>query len=752
KDFMKEAILLKESLFSLDGKGKVIYELDGIKKEAELVKSSTIDSRIPYKFLNPLQSLFHYLYKNGNAIVSAPSSAGKSLIGYLFFLKNDRGGIKLYSAPTKSLVYEKAREFKTFYSSLSVRTGDNIVELLKPVTQELVLSTYENMAYTFRNRGTWLQNIDCIVFDEIHHIVKKWIVEEAIVYAIERGIPIIGLSATLPGLKEIAEWMNCELVIKSDWRPVSLQRNLYILKDFKPAVKVLDGAESRLASKILGAVMKLRQNEEKVIVFVPKKTLGWRVLEFAQQHGLSIMNVTAPFEVKLTGTDIAFHNADIPQEERHLIEREFRYGNLNILIATQTLAYGVNLPADRTIIAVKGWFDMQNFVYRYIPDVLDILQEEGRAGRLGIKEIGYSDWLLYGIKEESLKESINETLTGKLKTELMYAEASSLIDALSLWIPVGYLYLGSRYRDFLKKTFSLKNVSESVIKEVEGFLRQNGYITEDSLTEKGAFCVRSGIPPLRFEEFLIRLSRMAEFSDLPAVIRPLLHMRRFDGLFPFIENAERFHKDLSIVYNRLSRFGSSCINDNTHQFIFFTEGLTFYYPNIGSPPGEFSAIRTDALHLMRALLELRKLRVMLLSNQEILSLVHTIKYGIPIGYSQLGAIPKIGHIRGNLLRITAQKLNLEMPRFGMPTREFFDYFLTEKNLKLMGSILLSERKIQKDRVASEISVIVQILKENRDTPLIDRDILNTFGVLLYAHKALSMKKDELIERVCYGTY
>lgn len=102
--------------------------------------------------------------------------------------------------------------------------------------------------------------------------------------------------------------------------------------------------------------------------------------------------------------------------------------------------------------------------------------------------------------------------------------------------------------------------------------------------------------------------------------------------------------------------------------------MTFYYPNIVSPPGEFSAIRTDALHLIRVLLHLRNLKVMILSNYEILSLAHTIKYGIPIGYSQLGAIPKIGHIRGNLLRITAQKLNLEMPRFGMPVGEFFDSF------------------------------------------------------------------------------
>jgi len=744
---MKEVILLKESLFSLKGDGKIVYKIGEVIKEAGLVRSDIVDSRIPFSFLNPLQSLFYYLYTEGNAIVSAPSSAGKTLIGYLFSLSNEKGGIKLYVAPTKSLVYEKAREFKRYYKSFSVRTGDNIIELLRPVDSEIVLSTYENLAYTFRNQGNWLDRIDCIVFDEIHQIVKKWIVEEAIVYALQRNIPIIGLSATLPGVKEISKWMDCSVLIESEWRPVPLERKIYLLKDFKTSVKVKNGAEVKTASKILDAVIKLRQKEEKVLVFVPKKSLGWRVLEIAQDYGFSVMNLTTPFEIKQIGTDIAFHNADIPQEERLLIEKEFRKGNLNILIATQTLAYGVNLPADRTIIAVKGWFDLQSMNYHCIPDVLDILQEEGRAGRLGIKEIGYSNWLLYGVREEALKEMIEESFARGSRTEFI-SDALALADALSIWILIGYHYLGGKYKDFLKKTFSFKSIPESAIHEIEEFLRVHEYILQESLTEKGRFCIRSGVPPLKFEEFLLRMRKMKDFSELLAVIRPLLYMRRFDGLFPFIENNERFQKDLSKIYEKLSKFAPSCIHDNTHQFIFFTEGITFHYPNIVSPPGEFSAIRTDALHLIRILLDLRKLKIMILSNLEILSVVHSIKYGIPIGYCQLGAIPKIGHIRGNLLRIAAQRLNLKIPQFGGTAEALIGSFLTEKSLKLMRNILISERGLPKDRVASEISVIEQILRNNENSLLIDRDILNIFSAFVYGPRAISLRKEELVEKIC----
>jgi helicase len=51
--------------------------------------------------------------------------------------------------------------------------------------------------------------------------------------------------------------------------------------------------------------------------------------------------------------EIAFHNADIPKEERQEIEKTFRDGRIKKLIATQTLAYGVNLPADKVIIFTR---------------------------------------------------------------------------------------------------------------------------------------------------------------------------------------------------------------------------------------------------------------------------------------------------------------------------------------------------------------------------------------------------------------
>ena len=68
------------------------------------------------------------------------------------------------------------------------------------------------------------------------------------------------------------------------------------------------------------------------------------------------------------------------RSDRLLVERMFREGQIQVLIATATLAWGVNLPAHRVII--KGtqvyspergqWIELSN---------QDVLQMLGRAGR-----------------------------------------------------------------------------------------------------------------------------------------------------------------------------------------------------------------------------------------------------------------------------------------------------------------------------------------------------------------------------------
>ena len=753
---MKTVEVLATSKFSPSGEGEVVYKTSfggSIKREKPLEVSKT-GLNLPYKFLNPIQTVFYKFYKGGNALVSAPTSAGKTGIALIFF--QNREGRLVYTAPTKALVSEKAKELKAIYKKVDIRTGD-VIEEFKPVRAKVVVSTYENLALAFRNNAPWTVDISAVVVDEVHALMgsRGSVVEEIITELLLRNVDLLALSATVPGAEELAKWIRAELFIKSEWRPVPLERKIKPLKDFKEWINPKELGEikgdERFALKMLTALFELTKPDEKVIVFVPKKSIGWKMLEYANSEKLEIANKTAPFEVEREGYEIAFHNADVPKEEREEIEKAFRDGNLNKLIATQTLAYGVNLPADKVLIGVKGFYDRLENRYRIIPDPLDILQEEGRAGRFGIKEKGYSYILPYGSKTEKLERELKNALGGRFKPYLVGELLSEKgFEKLALFLLVAFMHKGERFKDFLKETYSLRGfVNHPKLDEVVEWLKIHDYVNDElKPTEKGKFCLKSGVPPFNLEEFLRR-----KYLPLPtlAVIRPLLYTKRLDGIFYFAERAERFKKDLMKVNDTIIPCGEACLEDNTNQLIFFVEGLTFYYPNISNPPGDFSYLGSDALHLLRTLLELRKLGELNLSNVELLRIAHALKYGLKENFAPLGGIKGIGHIRANLLKENLLTEGVKDLKFTDKVSNLLEgYYDLSVLRESLTELLIELRKLSEPKARREANIVVSLLKRNRDSHLVDDKILRTFGLFLYGKESLGWKREKLLEVLLAG--
>ncbi len=752
---MNHYLVLEDSEFRLEPPfGRLVYKSkEGLPTEEELITAQELENGIPYKALNPIQSLFFKKYKSGNALISAPTSAGKSLIAYLFM--SSKRGRKVLVAPTKSLVYEKTVELRKFFGKrVDVRTGD-IIEVFKPVSREVVVATYENLALALRNNLGWTGEISCVVIDEIHHVMgsRGWILEEIITYLLERGIEILGLSATLPGSEELANWIGAELFIESFWRPVPLRREIIPLVDFEPLSKEGGGYDEVMASRLLNALYTLRKPDQQVILFVHKKNVGWKILEIANREKIGIMNETLPFEKEeREEIEIAFHNADIPKEEREEIEKSFRRGELKTLIATQTLAYGVNLPADAVIIGVRGFYDRREGRWKLIPDHLDILQMEGRAGRLGIKNIGFSYILPYGTRgdvvEEEIKRRMEEDFTPFLKGIVDSRNLRELERVLSLFILIGFLYEGKDYRKFLRKSFSLKELSEEeTLEEIFEWLKGKGYIDGNKLTDKALFCIKSGMSPINYEEFLNR--KRLGMEDI-VVLRPLLFVKRFDGLFQFLRNyGTTFEEDLHYVRSKLTPCGHNCFEDNTDQFLFYIEGLTFKYKNIQNPPGEFSYLGTDALHLLRTMLEIKGFGDLSWNYERIMGIAHSVKYGLTPEFSSLGGIKGIGHIRANLLKRLLIEENLKPPSLGEPTEKLLDilsYHFGNSLETCLRDILLEYRYLQDpERSLREAKQVIKRLEGNRKGYLIDDRILRTMGAFVIGMDSLRMRKRELMD-------
>ena len=178
------------------------------------------------------------LFKNRkNQLVCSPTGSGKTLVAELGMLDEilNRKKRVIYIVPLKALASEKFKEFKEMYSDkFNVRIAIGELQEGKKVGDfDLLLVTAEKLDSLLRHDKGILENLGLVIADEIHLLNDETRgptleVLLSIFKSKYSKIRIIGLSATIGNSKEIAEWLDADLVY-DDWRPVELQH--YVLLD-----------------------------------------------------------------------------------------------------------------------------------------------------------------------------------------------------------------------------------------------------------------------------------------------------------------------------------------------------------------------------------------------------------------------------------------------------------------------------------------------------------------------------------------
>lgn len=148
------------------------------------------------------------LAKGDNVLVAAPTGTGKTLIAEMLIekvLAEDRGIV--YTSPIKALSNQKYRDFAGRFGKEKVGliTGDISVNERAPL---LVMTTEIFRNWCFAN-PEMLDHMTHVVFDELHYLDDRergtaW--EESIIFA-PPHIRIVGLSATVPNVRELASWI-----------------------------------------------------------------------------------------------------------------------------------------------------------------------------------------------------------------------------------------------------------------------------------------------------------------------------------------------------------------------------------------------------------------------------------------------------------------------------------------------------------------------------------------------------------------
>ena len=360
-----------------------------------------------------------------NLLVTAPTSSGKTMVGELAALHGvARRERAIFLLPMRALVNDKYAEFARKYEDLGVITIRSTGEIsddnaaLMSGRYDICLMTYEKFGAMILANPHLLRQVGTIVVDEVQMLVDpgrganlEFVLTLLKSRRAEGVSPqIICLSAVIGDTGGLERWLDGRQ-LRHEERPVPLVEGVldgsgryqYVSEDgtveSRQAIMPEWSGKNSSQDLIIPLVAKLVGEGKQVIVFreIKGETIGCAeylaarlnlspaqaALESLPQGDLSTSSER--LRQALAG-GIAFHNADLTRDERQVLEEEFRRSEtkLRVLVATTTLAMGVNTPASAVVIAGL------NHPFSGPYTVAEYKNMVGRAGRLGYAEHGES--------------------------------------------------------------------------------------------------------------------------------------------------------------------------------------------------------------------------------------------------------------------------------------------------------------------------------------------------------------------------
>ncbi len=344
-----------------------------------------------------------------SVLLACPTASGKSLVAYLALLRAARAGrTGLYLVPLRALAHEKAEDLAKF-AELGLKVGVSVGDFDLPASKlehlDVLVATSEKADGLLRRGHPWLDRLGVVVADEVHLMrdPERGPTLEVSLTRLRRAYPdlqVVALSATVGNSEEVAAWLQAAHVV-SEFRPVPLKLGVYragriVFTDLSSQeVPPPDEAVPRLVRTAL-------QNGGQALVFVNSRRASEQLarglsatvgpLLSAEERGrarTAAEELGAIAEEETEGQrrlssllpyGVAYHNASLTNPERRLVEHAFRSRAVKALVATPTLAAGINLPARRVIVRDTTRYDDHVGMQAPIP-VGEVRQMLGRAGR-----------------------------------------------------------------------------------------------------------------------------------------------------------------------------------------------------------------------------------------------------------------------------------------------------------------------------------------------------------------------------------
>lgn len=364
-----------------------------------------------FEYFNYLQSTcYPYFNKDLNLVVAAATSAGKTIVAEQNIAYTVSKGQKaIFLSPLKAVTQEKYDDWtdeRHYFSQWKVEilTGDYRLDSAKVKRlhdADIILLTSEMLdtrtRYINNEDNAWITQVGVLVVDEAHllNTNRGAALEVGLMRFTEHNpkSKCILLSATMSNANIVGKWVKGlngkeTQVISTEWRPVDLHTHHVRMRsaDIIPIrlslagkiISILQCPTHKLGNYLISSDSIEREVAQARMSSEGKDKASGKTLVFvhAKQEGRKLCT-----HLKNKGIRADFHNADLDKRSRNKLEARFKSEDLEVLIATSTLAWGINMPARHVII-------MGNRRGPTTVDDIDIKQMIGRAGRYGMYNRG----------------------------------------------------------------------------------------------------------------------------------------------------------------------------------------------------------------------------------------------------------------------------------------------------------------------------------------------------------------------------
>ncbi|MBI1728701.1 MAG: DEAD/DEAH box helicase [Candidatus Rokubacteria bacterium] len=387
-----------------------------------------------YSFaLDPFQlDAIRAILDGKSVIVSAPTGSGKTLIAeFAIHATLARQRRIAYTTPLKALSNQKYADFCRQFGSdhVGILTGDVKVNARASV----VVMTTEILRNMFYTGG--LDGLAFVVLDECHYMGDegRGTVWEEIIVNAPTDVALVGLSATVKNIAEIADWISLVhrpiVPITHPHRSVPLQ---YLVADLSGEIHAYDAVRNGRV-RLLGQEREGGYNDkgrwytrrvvDPTVMLDELETRGWlpaiyfifsragceRAMETVLAEGKPLLSKIQRQQVdeaireavsdtptiaesplnqsifQALGMGVGLHHAGVLPSVKRLIELLFERGLCKMVFATETMSLGIHMPAKSVVL--QSLTKRTDRGFRSLTHN-ELTQMAGRAGRRGIDPEG----------------------------------------------------------------------------------------------------------------------------------------------------------------------------------------------------------------------------------------------------------------------------------------------------------------------------------------------------------------------------